>query len=1214
MATPTLPNDYSSYPVFAADQVLTSDDLNNMFDYLDEQERLSRIYLVGMGIVCGFELTVDLSQYTISVSGGSGITSFGYLLFQGPASLSYYQKYTVPATVPTEDQYTPFTPGGGSTFYQLQSAAYVTSLSTTEQAKWTLLSSGGQALLNGMLVVLYLELSEDQMKSCLTGNCDGPGADMDLTVRYLLVSQADLYPGNTTVRLGAVLSADELPDLYLPRFSVPAGALPDFTSIYTAYSSLFDTTVSGNVITQLSGALQNLYTFLQPILAAYSTSPFLQVQTTLTNILAGVQKNKPYAIQYFYDFLDDLILAYREAQSVCADWTGTCTPDVGRFPLHLSLGSATQDTEGQVDDYRDYFIPSTLIARSPDTVEELRSLFDRINQMINAFVIPAYTVVNPGIGIIAPVRQTTVAIRVTPSSSGRAPLSQRAIPYYYPTKAAGPMQDIWNYALTRAGKPNENLSYNAGLYNVLPGGAPFVNPLLYDILPYDFFRIEGHIGQNYTTVLSSLTSQINTYRLPFGVIALKLGSDASDISPSTAAFGDLTSQYDVLRSSLLCNLGAQVCYYGGQNYTSAGQFTFLQNAGILQSTLTLGDINPVFKNLETVPGAVASAAFAATASAHADAPVTAPGTVSFLNLAQTGLVDSDVLKYTTLLPVNLRNIFQANIYARGQFLSGQPCFKVMSQTDQRTAKVGLTYMAKVNAGSSIPVNTPSEINSLSDYLLALLDMIDAVVADVFYVQLGYLNLSDFTTRYNTMTSYAASIVQLLNAQTNASLVPAGMVDYLTRLQASCNLGQLTALTQDYQTRYTALQQSLLFGNFVAANPAIDHRGGVPRGGTFLLVYYEKPPAVAATGAATLAGQLTANLNDTAALKNIIAGAATAKAAGAAAPRAATTASGAAAPRAVQFASAGSAARSLSTAAGATSTLSQLAALIQDKQYGFTAVQQSQLLGVLNQRASAAAPTTDASFSLTNNSVVADFFLPYLYNAQGGAITYVFPANPAPDPNPAPGAQFAVTPRQFVFNDPNTYHFTVAPALTQEDILQQTTDPTKLSNPDGLVLTATATDVTMVPQASNLSKTLTTTLQYESIAQTLTIVVPLADFSITLSQDATSVLAPGIKPLTAKVSKKGAPRMLQLTAADAGATAYTWTINGNTAIVPATANPSVDFDQLLGDLKQAALITIALTLTYTLNEVSASDTKTMSMKTAELETKLNSGPFQPTFNG
>jgi len=48
-------------------QVLTSGHLNDVFDFLDEQTRLTRSNLIGIGIVCGLEIKLDASAATAIV-------------------------------------------------------------------------------------------------------------------------------------------------------------------------------------------------------------------------------------------------------------------------------------------------------------------------------------------------------------------------------------------------------------------------------------------------------------------------------------------------------------------------------------------------------------------------------------------------------------------------------------------------------------------------------------------------------------------------------------------------------------------------------------------------------------------------------------------------------------------------------------------------------------------------------------------------------------------------------------------------------------------------------------------------------------------------------------------------------------------------------------------------------------------------------------------
>src|SRR5690242_1556683 len=68
----------TAYSIFEADQVLTYNQLNSLTDYLSDQERLTRVALLGVGIVGG--LRVARSGATVTVTKGLGITTDGDLL------------------------------------------------------------------------------------------------------------------------------------------------------------------------------------------------------------------------------------------------------------------------------------------------------------------------------------------------------------------------------------------------------------------------------------------------------------------------------------------------------------------------------------------------------------------------------------------------------------------------------------------------------------------------------------------------------------------------------------------------------------------------------------------------------------------------------------------------------------------------------------------------------------------------------------------------------------------------------------------------------------------------------------------------------------------------------------------------------------------------------------------------------------------------------
>ena len=68
----------NNYSIFEKDQVLTERQLNSVTDYLNDQTRLTRLYLLGVGVIAG--LRVSLSGKVIEIAKGFGITTDGDLL------------------------------------------------------------------------------------------------------------------------------------------------------------------------------------------------------------------------------------------------------------------------------------------------------------------------------------------------------------------------------------------------------------------------------------------------------------------------------------------------------------------------------------------------------------------------------------------------------------------------------------------------------------------------------------------------------------------------------------------------------------------------------------------------------------------------------------------------------------------------------------------------------------------------------------------------------------------------------------------------------------------------------------------------------------------------------------------------------------------------------------------------------------------------------
>jgi hypothetical protein len=70
----------TDYPEFVPDQLLTSEDLNTLFRHLDDQGRLTRTNLIGIGVLCGLDLRTRADGTAITLTKGTGVTSEGYLV------------------------------------------------------------------------------------------------------------------------------------------------------------------------------------------------------------------------------------------------------------------------------------------------------------------------------------------------------------------------------------------------------------------------------------------------------------------------------------------------------------------------------------------------------------------------------------------------------------------------------------------------------------------------------------------------------------------------------------------------------------------------------------------------------------------------------------------------------------------------------------------------------------------------------------------------------------------------------------------------------------------------------------------------------------------------------------------------------------------------------------------------------------------------------
>ena len=759
-----------NYPVFEANQVLTNAHLNQVFGYLDEQQRLTRANLIGIGIVCGLEIRLDGAQGAIFLSRGCGVTSEGYLIMEpDDLALVAYRTYELPADI----DYPAFKNGATSQQYPLWELFPAGEPNTTPLAE-------PAGFLDDKAVLLFLELKKAALRNCSPNNCNDKGSDVTVKVRRLLIGKTDLdsiianandASGDLEARLAAQL---DLPDLRLPRFSVPNSQPVTSHDVLAAFLKIFS---AGDLAAALGDALPRAYQAFQPILKeAYASDPFTGFMARFGFLdSAPASAEQVRFLPYYYDFFDDLIRAYDEFRWQGVDLLCACCPSEKLFPRHLMLGLLFPAGETDAPGYRHRFLPSAAIGDCERRTREVVLLFRRLVAMIERFThTPALPPVKPSL-IHIPVDSQ---IRITPSKLGDVALSEKAIPYYYQQTGEPPLYQLWNPEKTRRLRAHHNLGYRADEYT--PAAPVFVtDPLHYSFESHNFLRIEGHLGKPYQAALHTLLALKNRYRLPIDIVALRTGAFDEDVEvdldKEKCRFQDLETLYDTLREELLYTLCEGVIYLYGVPKKDAALTGGTPNHPLLKKYA------PNFRYRQGTVGAWFE---------------------KYLALIQARpYIDIDQNKIYEWTALNV-------------------------------------YCVLFNGTVDLPSENYAHVISI--YYLTKL-------AEVLPDSLDALGYADFENKYQDLLGliryFRGEVANNIAEEFRQFIPQEELIDHFDHVLFSCKLAPIKALHEEQRRRIRDAKQKQFLGHFLQKHPGIQHKAGVPLGGTFVIVYHQVPKTV-----------------------------------------------------------------------------------------------------------------------------------------------------------------------------------------------------------------------------------------------------------------------------------------------------------------------------------------------------------------------------------
>lgn len=519
-----LNNITTQYRKFNPSQVLTEGQLNEFIDYFEDQDRLSRTRLSGVGVVCGFKSTfIDLIAqpemmmekaqesdtsllHTLEIKQGVGVTTDGDLvtLRQKGATSSeatidfdvknykYYREYT------DKFEYKHFRiEGQQEPLWELITEDEYKALGTNTEG-FKLLYDFRDTIYN-KVIILYLESYSNEENPCQDADCDNAGAEQVSNLKVLLADSGSvtnlIARGDAKDTIYKAHNAYEelfngLPKIEAKRVILDADVKTAF-DLKARFQNATDTAVK---LSSGFGSIADMF----------KVSVNLGGQTLINKLTSLFENTSPRLedYQYRYDLQKDLIDTYNEIKGLILHLDVDCCPSINSFPKHLLLGSVGAKLEvGDHNRLRHSFYNSPVTTNDDEHYERIIMLANRFVQKINGF--QAY---------IGP-------IKITPSRLD-VRLGDKAIPYYYNVNK--PLLTQWNFEKTKTDRETYNLSYHTTNLAV----EDFVqNPLNYNIDDNDFYRIEGHLGMPFETAYQNINDLKRQYGLAFDVMVLLLNKD-----------------------------------------------------------------------------------------------------------------------------------------------------------------------------------------------------------------------------------------------------------------------------------------------------------------------------------------------------------------------------------------------------------------------------------------------------------------------------------------------------------------------------------------------------------------------------------------------------------------------------------------------------------------------------------------------------------------
>ncbi len=513
------------------------DQFNEFLDFFEDQDRLSRVLLQGVGIVCGLKPTLIYKNRllnSIQLSQGAAITTDGDLLTLNTTSKTSEDLYMSDLkTVDLENKkFTHFKVYDNfkvkyPSFYEGSEQIELWELATAQEARTDFQSINNLTNLEDKYLLLYLEDYEKEVKPCRGVDCDNHGIQQIRNLKVLVTTASgithilgeegfslpDPITGVVTPKrkdrlqpqplfIEDIMEPVKQNRIILERF-VSTNKV-EVSDLKKMYIKAVDKADYGKSIFEKIAAIAKI---LRIPGASYES-----FKVSLDRVI-----NQETGFQYTYDVIKDLMDTYSEIIELLPKAFTKCLPDFASFPKHIMLGKLITDV--QLDSSRHQFYNSPALD-DEKTTQKVKTLINRFNQQAGNF--------DPD-NII----KNKVRVKITPSQKLN-PLSNKAVPFYY--QATEEFLKTWNFDKTSNRSSGNNLTFDTEWVPV--GLFEKENPLNLNIDNYSFYNIEGHQGMDHRIAFEQIKEIKDKQQLGFDIMLLSLEELVGNKDLSKAYFNE----------------------------------------------------------------------------------------------------------------------------------------------------------------------------------------------------------------------------------------------------------------------------------------------------------------------------------------------------------------------------------------------------------------------------------------------------------------------------------------------------------------------------------------------------------------------------------------------------------------------------------------------------------------------------------------------------